>query len=146
MDCTRILGLHEDCMRIAWISFVFCCCLICWSRSHVVYHMCLWSRSSKGASYAYCSTVCTHKRLFLIPFSSCYFWPFLGIFTDPCTILQSLHNWRTTTARSPSWFYILRPFVLSDCNWILWLHKDCNMIVDCDLSGAILFLVLLSLR
>ena len=64
----------------------------------MVYHMCLWSRSSKGASYAYCSTVCTHKRLFLIPFSSGYFWPFLGIFTDPCTILQSLHNGRTKTA------------------------------------------------
>ena len=58
----------------------------------MVYHMCLWSRSSKGASYAYCSTVCTHKRLFLIPFSSGYFWPFLGIFTDPCTILTQLEN------------------------------------------------------
>ena len=84
----------------------------------MVYHMCLWSRSSKGASYAYCSTVCTHKKPFLIPFSSGYFWPFLGIFTDPCTILQSLHNGRTETARDPC-LVLYSPAVL-----VLRLHMD----------------------
>ena len=29
-------------------------------------------------------------------------------------------------SRIAVWFYILRPFVFSDCDGILWLHEECN--------------------
>ena len=52
---------------------------------------------------------------------------------DPDAIVESLCNGRTKPARILSWFYILRPFVFSNCTWIVGLHQDCNRIVDCDL-------------
>ena len=121
-DWMEVYGLQKD----FGIACLICCGLICWPMSRVVYH-------------PWVAWVSSGLRCILNVWDPTY---------DVCVcgsaILQSLHNERRSRIGpgSPSGSI----FSGRSCSPIVMGFYDCmrNAIMDCDLSGAILFLVLLS--